>query len=776
MKISIAWVFDHIDTSSIRGDWQSIDISNLIARFNQTTAEIEHMQKISVNLDTLNLAQIETISDDSCLVRNETDTKITLPVRNGLEIGQWYLIKQTDSGASWATMQDVGGNRDTLMPALMIQKSTVHNWKKQFEHIDYIIDVDNKSITHRPDMWGHRGFAREIAALLQLPLKPFGTFLASAEIESYDSESPVHDTSKPWSLAIEKGTKCSRFAAQPINSITYQPSLLWMAHRLARVDARAIDAIVDTTNYVMLDIGQPMHAFDADRLADKRLVVRPAQEGEQLHLLDGQNIKLKQQDIIVSDGEKPVALAGIMGGSHSSVHITTKSIVLEAACFDAVTIRHSAERHKIRTEASARFEKSLDPNQNTYAIRRFLALLKGIVLPQEITEPIISLGRLESPKNIDVSHTFIEQRLGVSLQPAFVVDILTRLDFEVEETDGTYRVSIPTFRATKDIGIKEDIVEEVGRYFGYSQIPYELPKIQSKPSDLTSTMRLRTIKQFFAYGCSMRELYNYALYDESFLRTINWQPGKTLTVTDPVSENWQRLVTSLLPHLFKAIAQNSAEHDQLRFFEFGRIWDIAQTEPEQKKLAGIMFEKKNKIDFYNAKTNLEQLFNMLRLPITWQKVDTPDKPWFTPYQTALLMHNGSKVGVAGKVNPAFLNSITEGDAFIFELDGDFLLHGITQAQRYQPVSKYPDVPRDISVFMPLTAQVDTILASLKNLDERIASVDLIDFFEKAEWHDKKALAFHIIMRDHHKTMTKEDVDIIWNKIVHALEQQGASIR
>lgn len=775
MKISMAWVFDHIDTSSIHGDWQSIDMVDLINRFNQTTAEIEHMQKISVDLDALHLAQVQTINDTTCSVGDETGATHTLPIRNNLEIGQSYLIKQTNS-VTWASMHDIGGSRDIAMPALMVEESQAKNWKKQFEEHDYIIDVDNKSINHRPDMWGHRGFAREIATILRLPLKPLKNFLVPANIESYDYQSPAHDKNKPWMFAIEKGSHCSRFAAQHIASVAYQPSLLWMAHRLARVDARAIDAIVDTTNYVMFDIGQPMHAFDADKLANNRLIVRHAQQGEQLQVLDAQNIELKTEDIVVTDGATPVALAGIMGGLHTGVSITTKSIVLESACFDAATIRHSAARHKIRTEASARFEKSLDPNQNVYAIRRFMALLQNIVLPKELHAPIISLGALASPKSIEVPHTLIEQKLGVSLKSAFIIDILERLAFEVQEINGIYHITIPTFRATKDINIKEDIVEEIARYFGYANIPFQLPTITSKPSDLTPIMRLRAIKQFLAYGCSMRELYNYALYDESFLRTINWQPEKTLTVLDPVSENWARLVTSLIPHLFKAVAHNAAEHDQLRFFECGRIWDVTQTESEQKKLAGIIFDKKNTIDFYDAKTIIEKLCTMLGLTVSWVKVDAPDKPWFAPYQTAMLMHNEQPVGIAGKVNPAFLNSISEGDAFVFELDENFLVQNIPTTQRYHATSKYPDVSRDISVFMPLTTQVDTILKTLTHIDERIVSVNLIDFFEKAQWHDKKALAFHVIVRDHHKTMTKDEVDIIWNKIVHALETQGATIR
>ncbi|GAG03324.1 unnamed protein product, partial [marine sediment metagenome] len=271
-----------------------------------------------------------------------------------LEVGQWYLITQLDSNYAWASIQDVGGTRDSLMPEILVERASLANWKNQFEQEDYIIHVDNKSITHRPDMWGHRGFAREIAALLNLPLKPLRDFLAIAEIEPYDYQSPIQSETQSWAFEIEKNSGCTRFAAHYIPHIEYKPSSLWMAHRLARIDARAIDAIVDTTNYVMFDIGQPMHAFDADKLADKTLIARKAHQGELVYTLDNQKIELHKDDIVIANKDKPVALAGIMGDLHSSVTMFTKSILLESACFDATTIRRTSERHKIRTEACAR--------------------------------------------------------------------------------------------------------------------------------------------------------------------------------------------------------------------------------------------------------------------------------------------------------------------------------------------------------------------------------------------------------------------------------------
>src|SRR5579862_1608790 len=257
MKLSIAWIFDHIDAQ-----WRSLDIHDLVARFNKTTAEIETVQHIAVDLDTIYAAHIVSADARALrlrIIRGEQTVEATLPARADLTAGQWTLVVGTHEGYRWAHALDLGGQRgDLLLPALQLDDSS--DWKTQIECDDYILTVDNKSITHRPDMWGHRGFAREIAALFDLSLIPFEKFLVQKKIHK---EARVSSAALPFSYAIKNSHGCSRFAGLHLSSIAYSPSHLAMVSRLARIDARSINALVDLTNYVMFDISQPMHAFDA---------------------------------------------------------------------------------------------------------------------------------------------------------------------------------------------------------------------------------------------------------------------------------------------------------------------------------------------------------------------------------------------------------------------------------------------------------------------------------------------------------------------------------
>ena len=280
-----------------------------------------------------------------------------------------------------------------------------------------------------------------------------------------------------------------------------------------------------------------------------------------------------------------------------------------------------------------------------------------------------------------------------------------------------------------------------------------------------------------AFGLSMHELYSYALFDESFLRAINWEPIQTAQIKDPVSENLYRLVTTLVPNLLKAAQENSADHDQLRFFEWGRCWakeggDIV----ESKALAGIIFDKKRPVDFYDAKALLEQFFAMLHLPVQWQHADTVPFPWFHDAQTAVLLHEGKTIGMAGTANPLFLRDITEGHAFIFELDGDFLERYVRPAHRFVPLSKYPEVDRDVSMLVPLSLTVDELQHMITNVDDLVISVELVDMFQKKEWKDQRSLTMRYTMRDATKTMTKAEVDVIHAKIIKTVETAGATVR
>lgn len=770
MKLSIAWIFDHIDAA-----YNHKNIPALIAQLNQKTAEIERSYPIATDFSRFSIATVTTTGSTITAFSDEWDKQLSLASRDGVLKGQHYIVIKEQDQYRWATSLDLGGHKEMLLPALAVDKKMIKGgWKKSCEQQDYIFEIDNKSINHRPDLWGHRGFAREIAAILNLPLKPLKKFCAAVPVITEKKKNN-------WHLTITPQQGCNRLAGVFVPDVECTPALPWMAVRLSRVDSRSINALVDTTNYVMLDISQPMHAFDAQTVAGKELVARRARAKESLTLLDDQTAELTPHDLIIADGEDtPIALAGIMGGASTAVTDTTKALFLESANFDAATIRRSSQRHKIRTEASARFEKSLDPNQNITALTRYIKLLDENNIGHGKIAGIISQGALLKEPVITVRHSFIQDRLGITLASSFVKETLKKLDFKVAAkkigSDYSYTITVPAFRATKDVTIPEDIVEEIGRFFGYSNIPAVLPKVTTKAVDQHEVIAERRIKQLLAFGLSMHEIATYAFFDEAYLQTIKWQPNlPTANVKDPVSHNWYRLATTLMPVMFKAVAENQTIADDLRFFEWGRTWQQAQDIIERKVLTGIFYKKDN-LTFYDAKAELEKLFVALGLSVTWSHAGDTGYPWFDYHQTALLSHEGKTVGLMGTVDRRFMDQIAPGAAVIFELDVQALLDFRKPVTRFEPLPKYPSISRDISMLAPLALTVAELTDMIMAVDGRIREVRLVDMFQKKEWQQERALTLSFLMRDNQGTMVKQQADEINEKVVAAVAAAGATIR
>lgn len=773
MKLSVAWIFDHIEA-----DWRDVDIEKLVQHFNQAVAEIEGYEKVETNLAPFSLVEIKEIAATVITAFSpELNKEISLPIRDDAHKGNWYIVKEEDKRFIWASLESWCPSRQGLLPAIHVPETDRSGgWKKHTETKDYIIDVDNKSITHRPDMWSHRGVAREIAAMLDFTLKPLDSFVTKIPVKEYENNAPA-TADNPIAVEI-KTDACNRFATVYFDDVSYTSCPWWIAHRLMRVGARPIDALVDITNYVLFDIGQPLHVFDADKIASKQIVVRSAKNKEKLLLLKNEEIELTSDDIVISDGQTPLSLAGIRGGLESGVSRHTKHFLLESAHFDAATIRKTSTRTKIRTEASARFEKSLDPYQNILGIERFVHLVKTQHIVEHVS-PITSLGIKPQSITITVAHDFIESRLGVSIAPEFVMKIMHQLAFEVKQTDDGYVVTVPTFRATKDIAIPEDIVEEVGRLYGYNRIEPRLPFRKMAPFSIHEVQTRRVIKQQLAYGSAMHEVSNYAFFDEQFLQQLNWQPAHTISVANPVSENWSQLVTSLIPNLIKNVVTNK-EHKELRFFDWARTWRLNGDVPsEHHTLSGIIFDTKKSINFYESKTVVEQLFDLLALPVSWHKVDVQEKqhhPWWLAECTAYLMYQGHKIGIAGMLDSTFYSSVISGDAFAFELDAQFLQSYRAPVKQYKVASKYPVVHRDMSMLVPLALTVDDITAKIMNIDARIGHVLLLDYFEKDEWKDHKSLTFSLEISDHSKTLTTQEIDAIMEQVIEQMKKLGATIR
>jgi len=758
MKLSLSWIFDHLEA-----DMSQIDSNHLIAQFNRTTAEIEHSYTIQSDVTSMHCVRVINSTVDkittTCPASGEN---YILPTRSDVVIGQWYLIKQDGNTIRWCTATDLGGSKEYLIPAIEGQEIGLTDaWRSQLELHDVILDIDNKSINNRPDLWGHRGIAREIGAMLDIPLKP----LELAQIPITTQE-----TVAGYTIANHAERGCKRFAALILPSCQPRPCPLWMAHRLIRVDARVINCMVDATNYVMFDLGQPLHAFDAHKLAGNTLTATYAHAGQSMTLLDGHEISLASEDMVISDAQGSVALAGIMGGQRTAITSSTNALVVEAASFDASTIRTTAMRYKKRTDASARFEKSLDPNQNTVALQRFALLIEQSGVIDKTLGTIISCGADMQPGHIELTHAYIQDRLGINIEHSFIIKTLTKLGFECREHEGNYHITVPTFRATKDVLISEDIVEEIARLWGYNYIAPQLPVHQAKPHDLRPLQRLRIIKNMLAHSCGMTELSCYPFFDTSFLHIMQWQPADVIRVQNPVSENWTMLASSLIPMLLRAVHENYTNHDSVRFFQVGRVWkkNSDGSITEENRVAGVFFDKKQPISFYDTQHYLQQLFDVLAVDVTWNKADETAEPWYLAHQTARIAIHDTTVGYLGVINPLLVAHIVEGYATLFECNVTELMHSPIDQLHYKPLSKYPAVHRDISVLIPMRYTAYDIQQAISSMHPLITNIALLDFFEKAEWGAQRSLTFRYTLQSLSKTLTTQEIDAIHASIIQEL--------
>lgn len=778
MKFSVRWLFDHLV-----GDYRLIDIHQLVETFNKKTAEIERIIAIKHELDDFSAVRVTAVDTNQVSVWSpEWQKNHMLATREGVVVGQWYLVRRHHDQVMWALMSDLASDKDGLVgPVHVEDHEQAGAWKKAVAADDSILEVDNKSITHRPDLWGHRGIAREVGAYFGLSLKPLSDFLTEIPLKRAAHGAGIEDSVGALRINVEQKAPCVSIATMRCADSSARPSSLAMIFRLATVDIKPISAPVDITNYVMFDLGAPMHAFDASAIKHDVLEVRLAKNGEKLTLLDGETIMLTGEDLVITDGEQPISLAGVMGGKNSGITETTNSLVLEAGCFEAGAIRRTATNHKKRTDASARFEKGLDATAPVLAIRRFLSLAQQQGILMRPASILLVVGADVPPQHINLDHAMLEAKLGITIAPEKVIEILQRLEFEVtvsrHDDALMYAVTVPVFRATKDVAIPEDLIEEITRFYGYDHVPRSLPIQQHLPWDMHPVMRVRAMKNFLAYGLSMQEVCNYALYDEQFLQRLAYAPENTTQVQFPVSEHWRRPVTSLIPHLIKTVEHNIGHSEQLRFFEWGRTWSVKEaTLIEQRVLAGIMVHQKIAIDFYSAKQELERMFELLDMDIAWQRIDTSHYPWLEPYESAHLIYRGTVIGYAGKISKSFLHRVVYGDAFIFELDGDMLIRHDAEPKKYKQPSKYPEVVRDISMFVSESLTVAEVVRVIKSIDPRIDHVSLKDFMPAVQPDVRKALTVRFVLQDDKKTLTKEEADAVVMHAVHALQGLGAVIR
>jgi phenylalanyl-tRNA synthetase beta chain len=483
--------------------------------------------------------------------------------------------------------------------------------------------------------------------------------------------------------------------------------------------------------------------------------------------------------MIIADKEKVLGLAGIMGGKGSSVSKKTAALFIESASYAAAAIRKSSIKHKVRTESSTRFEKSLDPLYNTQSITRFLHLLDIHDVVYQSAQAIMSLGEVPQEITIRFTQALITERIGTHISADKIHTILSALGFGVQESGAEFTVSVPSFRATKDITIAEDIVEEIARFIGFNNLAMQLPSRIMKPFSTDYISKRRALKRLCAFGFNMHEVSNYAFYDNQFLEKVGLSKllaETAYTVANPVSEHWTHLVSSLIPHLFKNIEQNVHEHDRMAFFEINNIWKNINNKPvEQSSFAGIWYQA-TELNFYEYKEKVSQIFKLLLLPIVWRKPESDLAVFYHPHQTAELVFNDKVIGYAGCVRPDSMRAFTAGHAFIFEMELDTLLQAHKELVTFTPLSTYQPVTTDISLLVPFKVSVDALEQAIALVDARIYHVQLVDYFEKPEWVSERAVTLRYKAVDEEKTFSKQEIDQLRAAVTAAVQALGVTVR
>ncbi len=630
---------------------------------------------------------------------------------------------------------------------------------------------------NRADALSMVGTAYEVAALYQTEMTKPTT--KSNEI----SESARNELS----VTINNPEKVPYYSARVVKNVSIEPSPIWMQARLIKAGIRPINNVVDISNYVLLEYGQPLHMFDQDHIGSKEIVVRQAKDEETMTTLDNNERKLVDTDIVISNGQEPIALAGVMGGDFSEVTEQTTNVVIEGAIFDPVSIRHTSRRLNLRSEASSRFEKGIATEFVDEAVDRACYLLQELASGEVLKDRVSSgdLGSFVTP--IDITAEKVNKTIGFNLSNDEIQAIFKQLGFETTLKGETLTVNVPSRR--KDITIKEDLIEEVARIYGYDEIPSSLPVFGEVTSgELTDRQhKTRTVKETLE-GAGLNQAITYSLVSKDHAKDFALQERPTISLLMPMSEAHATLRQSLLPHLIEATAYNVARKNiDVRLYEVGRVFfgnGEGELPDEVEYLSGILTGeyavnawqgKKEEIDFFIAKGVVDRVAEKLNLEFSYKagKIEG-----LHPGRTAIVSLVGQDIGFIGELHPQVAADNDLKRTYVFELNYDAMMQVAVGYINYEQIPKFPGVTRDIALEVNHDVPSSELKQIIHNNGEDILQSTLVfDVYEGEHLEKgKKSVAIRLNYLDTEDTLTDERVSKIHDKILEALQAQGATIR
>ncbi|TAK12127.1 MAG: phenylalanine--tRNA ligase subunit beta [Acidobacteria bacterium] len=641
---------------------------------------------------------------------------------------------------------------------------------------DVVFEIDNKSLTNRPDLWGHYGVARELAAIYQVPLKP----LPGAE--------PA--LPKASLVGYIDPAVCRRFTATRIENVTVLETPAWMKQRLVAIGQRSKNLYADLTNYVMLATGQPTHAFDANRLT-LPLSVRRAHDKEAFHALDGTALTLTAADAVVADGKGPVGLAGVIGGMDSAIQAGTTRVLFEAANFDPLAIRRTAATHGIRTEASTRFEKSLSTHRIDEARRLFFHLLKDIDPGARVTGFDDTVNAATAPGEIRASAAYLRDRIGKDLSIAELRAPLERLGFGVDVDADQLTVTVPEWRHTGDVSGPHDLVEEIARLHGYERFEFQAPAIRLETSARDySRSAERRVKEYLALGCGMQEVINYPWTEDRFVIAAGFSPdAANLRLSAPPAPDQATLRTSLVPGLLRAIESNIRWRSAFRIFESGSVFpsgqptrlddDRERLPPQQKHIAAALVGDEAESLFREAKGAIEALAQRAHVaPLTLAAGGSA--PWADAGACLSIASGGLTIGHVGVLARRGTRAAGLKHAFaaVFEFALDGLRSSPSRDNKYVALPELPSVDVDVSLTYADNVAWADIAEAARGVDPLIAAIEFIDQYRGKGIPDgHRSITLRARLQPTSQTLTSEEAVAIAN-LIREVERQkfGASER
>jgi len=747
------------------------------------------------NANRLQLAKVDTGSEKLDIVCGAPNIAVgqLVPVATvgtilpgNIEIREAEVRGEKSSGMLCAEDElGLGDNHEGIM---ILEKAKIgQEFSDYLDFKDTILEVDNKSLSNRPDLWGHMGIARELAVILD---EKFNEYKLNEDVlkKTDDSDVEIEVRNDDFKL-------CPRYMAVAMDGITVKSSPKWMQERLTAINVKPINNIVDAVNYVMFELGQPMHAFDFGKIEIKKMkknqkakiTVRAARKDEEVVTLDGETRKLDSEMLVIANDEEILAVAGVMGGESSEVDDKTKQILLESANFNYTSIRKTSGKLSLRSEASMRYEKGLDPNLCEVALIRAVELIKQIMPGSKVVSEVIDQKEFHLTTGpVALTVDWIAQTIGQKIEEKEVSRILTSLGFGVEKKAETLLVTIPTWRATKDVELKEDIVEEIARIYGFNNIAAVMPEIMIESVEMKKDKALeRKIRQILSGAPALTEVYNYSFVGEEQLKKLGVDFSKHIRLANTIASQHTMLRQSLATNMFNNIRTNQARYEDLKFFEIGSVFidtestvkkttDSKESIPYQEKRLGIMLAGKNDLELFSeAKGMVEHLLDSLDLKVKFDFIESIPN-WANQEMSATVCCGTTELGSICKMDEeiAKKNGLKKKVVFV-EIILKSLLQTLDEsfAKMYMPSEKYPALTRDLAFVVNEKILYNDIVAEIKNFNEYIKEVELFDIYQGEKiGKDNKNLAFHIIYQAE-KTLTSEEVDQWQNDLIKKIEER-----